>query len=118
MSIGHHIVVQGTVGFNVGNWYVVGFCYLTEYPNLMLHQRYNFAGRQVHGATAKANRIRVTGVGADGDIVLLGCEQCFLHKAVIASVKTAGDTGLIDKWHYLIVEAGYLGFGAFAEIAI
>jgi hypothetical protein len=37
---------------------------------------------------------------------------------VITGMKTAGNTGLVNKWHYLIIEAVFPGFGAFAEIAI
>jgi hypothetical protein len=33
-------------------------------------------------------------------------------------MKTAGDIGLVDKWHYLIVEAHCPGAKAFAEITV
>jgi hypothetical protein len=57
-------------------------------------------------------------VSAYLDIVALGGEQSFFDNHWVAGMETAGDIGLVDKWHYLIVETHFPGAEAFAEIAV
>ena len=55
---------------------------------------------------------------ANGDTVLLGQQQGFVDDHGIASMKTTGDAGLIDKWHYLFVAAHAPSAKTLAEVAV
>jgi len=55
---------------------------------------------------------------ANGDTVLLGQQQGFVDDHGIASMKTTGDAGLIDKWHYLFIAAHAPSAKTLAEIAV
>jgi hypothetical protein len=85
---------------------------------LVLHDGYYFAWRQDHRSTTKSGQIWVAWVSTYGDLMLLGGKQCLFHDDGIASMKTTGDTSLIDKGHDLIVEAHCPSAEAFAEVAI
>jgi len=54
----------------------------------------------------------------DGDVICLGQRQGFLHHQWVASMKTAGNVGLVDVRHYRFIQAHFPGAVAFAEIAI
>jgi hypothetical protein len=106
------------MGFNVFNLYAEIAGHTCECGDLILQQRYKLHWRYFHRAAAKAGDIWVTWMGPYHDVVAFGGEQGFFDYHWVAGMKTTGDIGLVDKWHYLIIEAHFPGAEAFAEVAI
>ena len=70
--------------------------------------------RALHAAPAKAVKIRISRVGPNLYAMLFRQLQRALHHIRVTSMKTTGNISLINKRHYLAVEAHGPAAEAFA----
>ena len=87
-------------------------------PDLVGQVGLHLVRRKFHVPPSEPDKVRVAGVGADGDAVRLGQRHRVAHPGRVAGVEPAGDVRRADVLDDLLVEAHLVHPEALAHVAV
>ncbi len=116
--VAHQIVVQRAVRLDIGELGAGRAAEGAQRAELIQHQGGDILRRAAQVTPPEALQVGIGGMRADGHAMPHGQGHAALHDQRVAGVKAAGQVGLVDQRHGVLVVAHAPGAVALAHVAV